>query len=204
MKSKMSLFVLIISIFATFIPVAAQTNDDIWVRVVRQYERTNANTGEVVSFDIRFYIQFEELPFIQDGQVFIPIREVAESIGLGVNLDREAQSITVLGVANEVLRTVSLDVQPLIANGRLFVTLPFIGESLGLYTHWDGGTRIAALTTPVTQFTYIPSRIVWIARGGGDIYHSHVGCGNINPEWATRTTRRAARAAGNRACRNCW
>jgi len=206
MKRKMLLFALLMSMLITFIPVAAQASDggDIWVRIVRQYERTNANTGEIVSFDIRFYVQFEEPPFLQDGEVYIPIREAAEALGYGVHLDREAQSITVTGAANEVIRTTYLDAALLIINGRTFVSMQFISENLGLYAHWNSGTKTVTFTTPVTQFTYTPSGIVWLARYGGEIYHSRNNCGVMVSEWATRTTRRAARSSGYRACQNCW
>jgi len=185
MKRKMILLVLAISILVTFVPVMAQTNDDIRVRIVRPYERLNEQHS--VQFDLRFYVQFTSPPFMQDGLIFVPLRDITNALGIAVHWDGEAQSITyvnnegityILVVGYDYamsdtstgdMQTIRLDTPPLIIDNRVFVPLQFLGESLGYYVYWDSDTRTAELTVWLTQYTPMASRTVWLALTGDQL-----------------------------------
>jgi len=202
MKRKTILFILIISFFATLLPVVAQTNDDIIrVRIERPYERITAQS--TVRSYIRFYVQFDVLPFMQDGEVFIPLRRVAEALGVETHWDEDARTISHVnheGFAGSLV--VDYD-NVLIVHDRAFVQLWHLGESLGLNVYWDSGANTVVLTTPLVRFTPEPAIMVWLSATGGS-YHTRNDCGAMVPGNARRVSRRQARADGYTACRNCW
>jgi len=189
MKKKMLLFVLIMMMLTTLIPapVTASSNDDISVMIVRQYERLNERLDNV-RFDLRFHVQFETPPFMQEGQVLVPLRETAIALGVDAHWDRDTRSITYVnnegvtyvltidydyatfGMSIEDIQTTRLDAPPQIVNGRTFVPLRFIGESLGVYVYWDSGTRTAVLTVLLVQYEPAPTinlgTMVWVPATG--------------------------------------
>lgn len=96
---------------------------------------------------------------IHDGRTLVPVRFVAEALGLTVDWNEVTRQVTLRdGRGNEILLTVDqagvvvngnqsfLDVPASVVNGRTYVPLRFVGEALGLDVSWDGGSRTVVLT----------------------------------------------------------
>ncbi len=104
--------------------------------------------GEEVALDVAAKII--------NGRTMIPIRFVAESLGFGVEWNKEDKTITIgengkvfltVGSAEAVVdgKTVTLDAAPLIDNGRTLVPLRFISESLGAEVSWNTEKKYAEI-----------------------------------------------------------
>ena len=168
-------------------------------------------------------VQFEVQPFIQDARTMVPLRAVAEMLDVEIDWDGEERSITyvnhagvtfiliidrayveVRGLVTEDFSAaeaelVVLDAPPVIVEGRTFVPLRFIAESFGIDVDFVDGVVLLTTAAAIDM-----NQIVWVAAGGGDIYHQINDCGTMNPDRATYMTRQEARDEGNRACLRCW
>ena len=170
-------------------------------------------------------VQFEVQPFIQDGRTMVPLRAIAEILDVDIDWDGEERSITYvnhdgatfrlhidytyvvrygMGIPEEDLNPpepelITLDVPPTIVDGRTFVPLRFIAESFGVDVDFVDGVVFLTTIAVVDM-----NQTVWVAVGGGDIYHSINDCGNTNPDRATYVTRQEAQDEGLRACLRCW
>ncbi|MCL2565107.1 MAG: copper amine oxidase N-terminal domain-containing protein [Defluviitaleaceae bacterium] len=129
--------------------------------------------GALVTFDVE--------PFVQDGRTMVPLRAIAEILGINVYWDGEMQEAWyinhdnvrfTLPIGSEQVRLnctenglseVEIDAPPLIVDGRTFVPLRFIAESLNVSVDFVEGkviilTNQSALVqleptiTPATQY----------------------------------------------------
>ncbi len=92
----------------------------------------------------------DQEPVLENGSVLVPIRPVAEALGLGVGWDESSQKVTLMrnsffieltigsnkAVTHSGIKT--LGSAPKIINGRTMVPLRFIAEALGLTVLWNG------------------------------------------------------------------
>lgn len=169
-------------------------------------------------------VQLEVPPFIQDGRTMVPLRAIAEMLDIEIDWDEEERSITyinheglhftlVIGheyvmISRQVIfeevaasdeNLVLLDAPPMIVGDRTFVPLRFIAESLGIEVDFVEGVVFLTTISDVGM-----DQTVWVAAGGGDIYHSIEDCGNMNPARAAYMMRQTAQDEGLRACLRCW
>ena len=98
------------------------------------------------------------LPYIENERTLIPIRATAESLGLDVEWDGEARTVTVSGGDTRILLTIdsdkayvndeeiTLDVPARITDERTFVPLRFVSESMGAVVDWDDAARTVTIT----------------------------------------------------------
>jgi len=102
-------------------------------------------SGEAVEMDVA--------PYLKDGRVMVPVRFLAEALGLSVDYDFSDPTnkiVTVHAVEDIVLtigsnkalvgtQEVELDAVPEIVNGRTMVPVRFIAETLGFDVQWADG-----------------------------------------------------------------
>ncbi|WP_027719241.1 copper amine oxidase N-terminal domain-containing protein [Desulfovirgula thermocuniculi] len=108
--------------------------------------------GQPVKFDVE--------PAIIDGRTMIPLRRVANALGVPddrVKWDPATQTVTVenngtavtlkVGDRTAILgnRAVTLDVPPQVVNGRTLVPLRFLGEAFGKQVEWYPEGNIVAV-----------------------------------------------------------
>lgn len=102
-------------------------------------------------------VQFDTLPFIEDGRTLIPVRAVAESFGTFVAWNEAEQKVTIIGNVDDVVLTigestayigdkaVTLDVPAKVVNGRTMVPLRFVAEAFGAEVLWDAALNMAII-----------------------------------------------------------
>ena len=108
-------------------------------------------------------VQFDVQPFIKDGRTLVPLRAIAEMLGIEVEWDGEARSVSYInhdgvlyilvidqpyvsfGTHADAMQATEIDVPPIIVDGRTFVPLRFIAESLGVDVDFVDG--VVFLTT---------------------------------------------------------
>jgi len=102
-------------------------------------------SGEAVEMDVA--------PYLKDGRVMVPVRFLAEALGLPVDYDFSDPTnkiVTVHAVEDIVLtigsnkalvgtQEVELDAAPEIVNGRTMVPVRFVAETLGFDVQWADG-----------------------------------------------------------------
>jgi len=89
-------------------------------------------------------------PFIdENNRMMVPVRFVAEALGLGVQWDSEKRQVIIKGEDKEVVLTVDssiayvdgtpikLDTKAVIVNGRTFVPVRFVAEAFGFEVQWQ-------------------------------------------------------------------
>ena len=200
---------IILSIFTLIMPVVAGSPtpaslcDNIRVRVERPYEQLHENRDSV-HFTIRFNVRTLTTPFMYDGHVFLPLRDVVYALGVSVSWDMDTQTIT-LETRDKTFGVLTVgDGNVLIVNNRAYACYIILSNLLNLGSYWEYETRTVVLTVPLVQYTApLPEVRVWLPAGGTS-YHSRSNCGNMNPENARRTTRTHARYFGYSTCGNCW
>ncbi|MFD0694955.1 stalk domain-containing protein [Paenibacillus sp. GCM10027628] len=98
-------------------------------------------------------LNFEVSPVIQDGTTLVPMRAVFEKLGLKVEWNASAKTITgtkdglsiQMQIGNKEVsvngKIISLEVAPNIIEGSTLVPLRFVGEASGNEIAWDGTNR---------------------------------------------------------------
>jgi len=113
--------------------------------------------------DVRLVIDGEVVisavpPRMVEGRILVPLRVLAEALGLQVTWDGEVGRVGLKRVSGEVTqevtldvggnvalvdgRAVGLDVPALIDGGRTLVPLRFAAEAMGAAVSWDGPRRL--------------------------------------------------------------
>lgn len=125
----------------------------------------------------------ESAPYIKDGTVFLPVRDMGELLGtvvfwisssktvtmtypgLTVKLDYNAKTATVNGKA------VKLSASPQMIKGRIYVPMRFLSEATGAKVDWKASTRTVSLTHSQKYAQGIGvNTSVWVNRETGDLY----------------------------------
>jgi len=110
-------------------------------------------------------VVFDALPFMESGRVLVPIRGIAEALGLSVEWIPDLKCVILTPKPGSIERTIiiypgmeyalvdsyyiSLDVPAKIINGRTYLPLRFIGEATGAEVQWDAATRTVLISSPV-------------------------------------------------------
>jgi hypothetical protein len=89
-------------------------------------------------------------PFINDaGRTMVPVRFIAEAMGLAVQWNPEKRQVVITGEETEVILTidsciamvdgtpVKMDSKAIIVDGRTFVPLRFVAEAFGFEVQWN-------------------------------------------------------------------
>ncbi len=96
-------------------------------------------------------------PLMYEDRVLVPLRGIADALGLNTIWNGETRSIIVTGGkksitlaigAKQVIvgqETVELDTAPLLAGGRTYVPVRFVSEAFGAVVDWDGSTRTVGI-----------------------------------------------------------
>ena len=98
-----------------------------------------------------------QAPVIKSDRTLVPLRGVLEAMGIEVDWNNEAKSVTakrgldsayfVIGDTNLITNggTVTLDVAPEIINGSTMIPLRAIAEAFGAVVAWDGEAKIVTI-----------------------------------------------------------
>lgn len=98
-------------------------------------------------------ISFDQLPFIENDRVLVPMRAIFENLGAEVTWEESTQTITatrendtiVMQIGNKSItkndKTIESDVAPRIVGDRTFVPIRVISESLEATVTWDEATK---------------------------------------------------------------
>ena len=112
------------------------------------------------------YLQPDVEPIIRNNRTLIPVRFVAEALGLDVDWDGETRTVTLESEEQDIsvtlvigqytatvtdqagTRTVTSDVASLVHQDRTMLPLRLIAELFGAEVDWDGSTQTAIVNTP--------------------------------------------------------
>lgn len=140
MKIKKATCVMLASALAVgSMPVAfAEENGTIKVNV-------NGDTVNFANYD-------NVMPYIENDTTLIPVRAIAESLGLTVSWDAETKTVGIQG-KSEISLTIDSDVATVngeskelgmpakSVDGRIFVPLRFVAEEMDANVEWDADTK---------------------------------------------------------------
>lgn len=118
----------------------------------KEAEEAEKITVKINDKEIDFAEYDNVLPYIENDYTLIPIRAIAEGLGLDVNWDEQARTVEISGrvkvklVIDSALadvdgEEVTLDVAAHIVDSRTFVPLRFISEKMKAEVDWDEATR---------------------------------------------------------------
>ncbi len=97
---------------------------------------------------------------LMDERTMVPIRFLAEPLGLSVGWSQQTRTVTLGGGGLQIElpiesktarvngRAVPLDAPARIVGERSFVPLRFVSEQLGAEVHWDGAKRLVTVENP--------------------------------------------------------
>ena len=140
---KKKIFALTTALLITVIPVFA--DDDISVEV-------NGKNVDFAEYD-------NVKPYIENDYTLVPIRAIAENLGLNVGWDEETKTVSLSTKGTDINieidsynaivngESVSLDIPARITDSRTFVPLRFVSESTGADVKWDGETKLISINT---------------------------------------------------------
>lgn len=144
----------------------------------------------------------ESAPYVKDGTVFLPVRDMGELLGtvvfwnstsktvtmtypgLTVKLDYNTKKATVNG------KEVKLTASPQMIKGRIYVPMRFLSEATGAKVDWKSSTRTVSLTHSQKYIQGLGvNTSIWVNRETGDLYIAHpfeqvpVHTGKINADF---------------------
>jgi phosphate transport system substrate-binding protein len=102
-------------------------------------------------------------PFLQNGRVLVPMRDIFEALGATVTWDASTQTVTgvkgdtsVILVVGQSTATIgeeqdTLDVPSQIVDGHTVVPLRFVSEAFGAQVDWDGALGQVIINSAVTS-----------------------------------------------------
>jgi hypothetical protein len=106
-------------------------------------------------------VTIDVAPFIQDSRTFLPLRYVANAIGVpdsNVIWDPVAQKVTIIkgslvaqftiGSTTMLLNgaSITMDTAPVIADGRACLPVAWVAEALGAQINWNATSQMATVT----------------------------------------------------------
>ncbi len=176
---KCSNFVLILSITKYIIIVLYKKNKEVWkmkkkiaiicaaVMLVMSFSQSVGAINVIMNSAL---LEFpDQEPVIENGTTLVPIRAVAEALGLEVTWDDATDTVVLkkdnfyveLVIGSTVAKTSAgvkkLAVAPKIINGRTMVPLRFIAEEMGLIVLWNDEYQRVIINGQVdTQTAPIP------------------------------------------------
>ena len=115
-------------------------------------------TVEVNGISIDFSEYDNVQPYIENDRTLIPIRAIAENLGLNVDWNEETRTVTVkkdgtditLVIGSDIAvvngNEVKLDAPAKITGDRTFVPLRFVSENIGAEVDWDETSRTVTIS----------------------------------------------------------
>lgn len=114
---------------------------------------------EVNGKEIDFTQYDNVMPYIENDYTLIPIRAIAESLGLDVAWEEETRTVSVSG--GDTLIGLTIDSDTAMVNGeakqlgvparitddRTFIPLRFVSENMGAAVDWEEESRLITITT---------------------------------------------------------
>lgn len=115
-------------------------------------EQDSSITVNINGSQVDFSQYDNAAPYIENDVTLIPIRAIAEGLGLTVSWDESTSSVSISGRGEILLfidydvalvngENVELDVPALLVGERTFVPLRFVSENFGADVSWDENTR---------------------------------------------------------------
>ncbi|MCX7715637.1 MAG: copper amine oxidase N-terminal domain-containing protein [Clostridia bacterium] len=108
-------------------------------------------------------LEFDAVPFIEDGRTMVPMRGIFEAVGADVAWDEDTKTVLAVRTKGQETSVVSLqidadyafvngekkvlDVPAKIVGDRTFVPLRFIAEALGETVEWNADTASVNIRT---------------------------------------------------------
>jgi len=142
--------------------ITTQTDDDLYTGAFTDAIYSGAIYSEVTSVSLQIgsnlvtlngvTTQSENTPFIdpETDRTMLPLRLIAESMGLDVFWNDETRSVTI--VSDSATINLAIDEElpdgigsAMIVDDRTFVSLRFIAESLGLNVYWDEESQTVSI-----------------------------------------------------------
>ncbi|MEK3934456.1 copper amine oxidase N-terminal domain-containing protein [Sporosarcina sp. FSL W7-1349] len=105
------------------------------------------------------WLALTQLPVIQNGQTFVPIRAVYEKVEPSIKISKKGNVITAtsqnvnmtitLDKKNAIIngKAVTLDASPKLIGGQTMVPLQLVSESLPAHVSWDAASKTVLITT---------------------------------------------------------
>ncbi|OEH86016.1 hypothetical protein BHU72_14785 [Desulfuribacillus stibiiarsenatis] len=114
-------------------------------------------TVGVGKYDVNGAVRYDAAPFIKDNRMFLPVRYVAYSVGLGdnsIHWDQETKTAFLMGdsiVAIPVGRdyivkgtqVIKIDSPAVITFGRTMLPIRAVSEAFGVKVEWDSARKQA-------------------------------------------------------------
>lgn len=102
-------------------------------------------------------MEFDVLPFLDQGRTMVPLRAIFEALGAGVQWNAESRTVTAVKDSREIKleidgaacingAVVNLDIPAKIINERTVVPLRFVSEALGCTVAWDEHSKTVTIT----------------------------------------------------------
>lgn len=104
-------------------------------------------------------VEFDAVPYVENGKVFIPFRKVAEALGISVQWDEETRTVIAMNTETAILiqidntfafvnsNPVTMDAPAIIKEDRTYVSFDFLSANLGVAMAWDEATETVTVTT---------------------------------------------------------
>jgi uncharacterized protein YjdB len=173
-------FIIIISVMLLAIPINSAYASALFTIGSTQYTADNQ------------IIQMDVAPYIEDNRTFLPLRFVANALGIAdsnIFYDPTSQKVTIIKGSSVVQLTIGstimlangapimMDVAPEIEAGRTCLPIAWIAQALGTNITWDATTQTITLgdnsssqqttpsTTAATSITVQPNTISMVAGG---------------------------------------
>jgi hypothetical protein len=164
--------------------------------------RLETETGEIVradflNYDKEFSPQLSQEPFLVNGRVLVPLRQISEALGYSVqwqpnggiiklygkNLHGEDVNVEMKVDQNAAIvnnKAIPLDVPPRIVNGNTMIPLRFISETLGCFVKYSSNTPFADIY--ITDYPLLESNeIPQPGQNDGNYYADGYGYPHLRP-----------------------
>ncbi|WP_314589474.1 copper amine oxidase N-terminal domain-containing protein [Paenibacillus terrigena] len=179
-KRKMSFRILtaaLIAAMALSVPVAASAAG------AAQVNKQVSSGIKVVLNDVEF--QPKSTPFIENGVLYMPLRDTGELLGTVVFWNSTTKVITMTypdqfvklnyGSTQALVngKPVELKAKLRLVDGRMYVPLRFFSEAIGAGVAWSPSTSKVTITKSNDFVKYETGSTCWMNRKTGDLYYAH-------------------------------
>lgn len=128
---------------------------------------------------------FQSQPYLNNGTVYIPLREVSNALNSAVTWNSKNKEITIIQPKQKILLTlgkstatrnnkeIRLATTPIIKNNQVYVSLRSVGELLQAKVNWNSKFREVEIN-PNSNLVMLrkASSYYWLNRSSGDVYYA--------------------------------
>lgn len=128
---------------------------------------------------------FQSQPYLSNGTVYIPLREVSNALHSAVTWNSKNKEITIIQPKQNISLTlgkstairnnkeIRLAAAPIIKDNQVFVSLRSVGELLQAKVDWNSKLREVEIT-PSSNLVMLKkdSSYYWLNRSSGDVYYA--------------------------------